>query len=208
MLSTIDDLNGATHMKSTNSQACEAWQLLLRFFFAQRADLPSFAAEFELSPAQCHVLHLIEPGQPIPMGRLAETLACDASNVTGLVDRLESRGLLRRRASAEDRRVKALELTPTGVRLRTTVLDRMTKAIRHAPHHRYSPDTGIAEFRETAAAWFSGRFGVTLDGPPIGQSCGEGSNILSGWLIWVGVAAVAAFVFLGIMQYFLPKEDL
>jgi MarR family transcriptional regulator, organic hydroperoxide resistance regulator len=127
MLSTIDDLNGATHMKSTNSQACEAWQLLLRFFFAQRADLPSFAAEFELSPAQCHVLHLIEPGQPIPMGRLAETLACDASNVTGLVDRLESRGLVRRRASAEDPRVKVLELTPAGTRLRAVVFERMTK---------------------------------------------------------------------------------
>ena len=61
------------------------------------------------------------------MGRLAEALACDASNVTGLIDRLESRGLVRRRPSAEDRRVKALELTPAGVRLRSTVLERITK---------------------------------------------------------------------------------
>jgi len=38
------------------------------------------------------VLHLIEPDRPIPMGQLAETLACDASNVTGLIDRLESAG--------------------------------------------------------------------------------------------------------------------
>ena len=52
------------------------------------------------------------------MGRLAETLSCDASNVTGLVDRLESRGLVRRAPSAEDRRVKVLQLTPTGARLR------------------------------------------------------------------------------------------
>ena len=42
----------------------------------------------------------------MPMGRLAETLACDASNVTGLVDRLESRGLVRRQPSAADRRVE------------------------------------------------------------------------------------------------------
>jgi DNA-binding MarR family transcriptional regulator len=114
-------------MKSTKSHACEAWQLLVKFFFAQRADLPTMASEFELSPAQCHVLHLIEPGQPIPMGRLAEALACDASNVTGLVDRLESRGLIRRQSSAEDRRIKVLELTPAGVRLRSIVLERMTK---------------------------------------------------------------------------------
>ena len=61
------------------------------------------------------------------MGRLAEALACDASNVTGLVDRLESRGLVRRQPSPEDRRVKALELTPPGARLRSKVLERMAK---------------------------------------------------------------------------------
>jgi DNA-binding MarR family transcriptional regulator len=114
-------------MKSTKSQACEAWQLLVKLFFTQRADLPTLASEFELSPAQCHVLRLIEPESPIPMGRLAEALACDASNVTGLVDRLESRGLVRRQPSAEDRRVKVLELTSTGIRLRSTMLERMTE---------------------------------------------------------------------------------
>src|SRR6185436_9606212 len=113
-------------MKSTKSKACEAWQLLVKLFFNQRADLPALAWEFELSPAQCHVLHLIEPDQPLPMGRLAEALACDASNVTGLVDRLESRGLVRRQPSSEDRRVKVLVLTATGARLRALLVDRMT----------------------------------------------------------------------------------
>jgi DNA-binding MarR family transcriptional regulator len=113
-------------MKSGSHDACAAWQLLVQLFFTQRANLPSLAAKLELSPAQCHVLHLIEPGRPIPMGQLAETLACDASNVTGLVDRLESRGLVRRHPSAADRRVKVLDLTPTGSRLRTLLLDRLT----------------------------------------------------------------------------------
>ena len=105
-----------------------AWPLLVRLFFAQRANLPPLAAELELSPAQCHVLHLIEPERPVTMGELAETLACHASNVTGLVDRLESRGLVLRRPSPADRRVKILILTPTGARLRTLLLDRMTAA--------------------------------------------------------------------------------
>ena len=113
-------------MTRASPHACDAWQLLMQLFFAQRANLPPLAAELELSPAQCHVLHLIEPGRPVPMGQLAETLACDASNVTGLVDRLEARGLVRRRPSAEDRRVKVLDLTPTGARLRTLLLERMT----------------------------------------------------------------------------------
>src|SRR6202166_2849024 len=101
-------------MKPERPHACDAWQLLVQFLFAQRSHLRVLAAELQLSPAQCHVLHLIEPGRPIPMGQLAETLACDASNVTGLVDGLESRGLVRRRPSAGDRRVKVLDLTPTG----------------------------------------------------------------------------------------------
>ena len=113
-------------MKRTSPDACDAWQLLVQFFFTQRTHLPLLAAELELSPAQCHVLHLIEPGQPVPMGRLAETLACDASNVTGLVNRLESRGLVCRRSSTTDRRVKVLDLTPKGSRLRALLLDRMT----------------------------------------------------------------------------------
>jgi DNA-binding MarR family transcriptional regulator len=112
-------------MKSAPSTP-EAWPLLLRLFFAQRANLPPLAAELQLSPAQCHLLHLIEPDRPVPMGRLAQTLACDASNVTGLVDRLEARGLLRRRPSDADRRVKVLVLTPTGSRLRALLLERMT----------------------------------------------------------------------------------
>ena len=113
-------------MTSANPPESGAWQLLVRFFFTQRSTLPPLAADLQLSPAQCHVLHLIEPDRPIPMGQLAETLACDASNVTGLVDRLESRGLLRRQASPEDRRVKVLVLTRTGCRLRALLIERMT----------------------------------------------------------------------------------
>ena len=113
-------------MSRVDAEACRAWQLLVKFFFAQREHLPSLGEEFELSPVQCHVLHLIEPERPLPMGRLADTLRCDASNVTGLVDRLEARGLVQRRPSANDRRVKVIQLTPTGSRLRAQLLRRIT----------------------------------------------------------------------------------
>jgi len=113
-------------MSRTEMDACRAWQLLVKFFFAQREHLPVAGDALELSPVQCHVLHLIEPDQPVPMGRLAAILGCDASNVTGLVDRLEVRGLVQRQPSAEDRRVKVIQLTPTGSRLRGQLLRRMT----------------------------------------------------------------------------------
>lgn len=117
--------------------ACRAWQLLMRFFFLQRDHLPAGDAAPGLSPAQCHVLHLIEPGEEIPMGRLAATLSCDASNVTGLVDRLEARGLVRRRPSSGDRRVKVIDLTPAGSRARERLLARMTA--HPLPLSRLSP---------------------------------------------------------------------
>ena len=113
-------------MGRDRSESCQAWELLTRLFFAQRGQLPSLACELNLSPVQCHVLYLIQPDQPIPMGRLAETLACDASNVTGLVNRLEARGLVRRRPADTDRRIRVIELTPTGTRLRASLLERMT----------------------------------------------------------------------------------
>src|ERR1700752_3052466 len=111
---------------SPADDARRAWQLLVKFFFSQRERLPPLAEPFDLSPVQCHVLHLLEPERPLPMGRLADPLGCDASNVTGLVDRLEARGLVRRHPSVEDRRIKVIYLTPAGSRLRATLLRQMT----------------------------------------------------------------------------------
>jgi len=113
-------------MTHQGPHACRAWRLLVELSLSQRASLPAVAAELELSPAQCHVLHLIEPGRAVAMGELASALACDASNVTGLVDRLEARGLISRQPSASDRRVKVLTLTPRGARARALLVERLT----------------------------------------------------------------------------------
>ena len=108
-------------MRRAEPEACRAWQLLVKFFFAQREHLPFPDYKFKTKTV------VIEPGRPMPMGRLAETLSCDASNVTGLIDRLEARGLVRRVPSVQDRRVKVLELTQAGARLRAQMLARMAK---------------------------------------------------------------------------------
>jgi DNA-binding MarR family transcriptional regulator len=125
-LSTIKNFKYNQPVTMRDKDACRARELLVRLSFAQRGELPALAADLDLSPAQCHVLHVMEPGRPVPMRRLAEALACDASNVTGLVDRLESRGLLERRPSPEDRRVRVLALTPDGARLRAMLQRRLT----------------------------------------------------------------------------------
>ncbi|GCD46042.1 MarR family winged helix-turn-helix transcriptional regulator [Streptomyces paromomycinus] len=71
------------------------------------------AAEHSLTGAQARVLGLLAR-EPMPMRRIALSLKCEPSNVTGIVDRLESRGLVERRPDPADRRVKLAAPTETG----------------------------------------------------------------------------------------------
>ncbi len=52
------------------------------------------------------------------MRALASRLRYDASNLTGLVDKLETRGAVERRPDPSDRRIKAIAMTEEGARLR------------------------------------------------------------------------------------------
>ena len=71
-------------------------------------------AEFDLAKQQAFALVHLEPDQPKPMSELAAAMFCDASNITGIADRLEARGLVERVPSAQDRRVKTLVPHPRG----------------------------------------------------------------------------------------------
>jgi DNA-binding MarR family transcriptional regulator len=55
-------------------------------------------------------------------------LVCDASNVTGIVDKLETRGLIVRQGAEHDRRVKQLIVTERGRELRAKLTARMYEA--------------------------------------------------------------------------------
>ncbi|MCQ4082074.1 MarR family transcriptional regulator [Streptomyces sp. RB6PN25] len=71
------------------------------------------AAQYGLTGAQARVLALLAR-EPLPMRRIAEQLKCEPSNVTGIVDRLEARGLVERRPDPADRRVKVAAATEAG----------------------------------------------------------------------------------------------
>src|SRR5260370_3106168 len=76
-------------------------------------------AELHLNLPQAMLLKQL--GDALPMNEAAGKLHCDPSNVTGIVDRLEARGLIERQHLTTDRRVKHLALTPAGRRLRHKV---------------------------------------------------------------------------------------
>ncbi|HKZ15820.1 MAG TPA: MarR family transcriptional regulator [Solirubrobacterales bacterium] len=103
--------------------ATEAWGLLVPLVYPPR--FIEIAHKLGVTPPQLGALRLLE--QPQTMGRMAEHLRCDPSNVTGIVDALEDRDLAERKPSAGDRRVKVVELTAAGERLRARAVEEMFK---------------------------------------------------------------------------------
>lgn len=102
-----------------NSRALsEAYALSRRLIQLAEASKAAFAravGERGLTAQQARALFFLE--QPAPMRALAQHLACDASNVTGIADRLEAQGLAER-VPGSDRRVTMLQLTDHGQRVR------------------------------------------------------------------------------------------
>ncbi len=109
-------------MVDSKDPAREAWALLWEIMQANKPRFMALAQELGLSPVQLHALRLIDADDEVQMSSLAGKLFCDNSNVTGIVDRLEARGLIRRRPAEHDRRVKLLGLTPEGERVRSTAI--------------------------------------------------------------------------------------
>lgn len=85
-----------------------------RLRLAQQAVFRDFAASVaELSPGRVGILLLLEANPGVTQGRLARAVSLERSTMVGLVDALESRGLVERRRG-EDRRTNGLWLTAAG----------------------------------------------------------------------------------------------
>lgn len=105
--------------------AREAWRLLAGLVYPP--PFLSIARELGLRPASFGALRTLD--RPRTMSEIAAVLHCDNSNVTGIVDGLEEKGLATRRPSETDRRVKLIALTAEGRRVRA----RLTRAIEKPP---------------------------------------------------------------------------
>ncbi|MEU2059110.1 MarR family transcriptional regulator [Streptomyces sp. NPDC013455] len=99
------------------------------------ADYEKAAGEHTLTGAQARLLSLLSL-EPLPMRKLAQKLKCEPSNVTGIVDRLESRGLVERRPDPADRRVKVAAATDEG--------RRVARDLREGLHFAREPLAGLS----------------------------------------------------------------
>ncbi|MBN2179983.1 MAG: MarR family transcriptional regulator [Deltaproteobacteria bacterium] len=70
----------------------------------------------KITPAQTGILALLLENNGRTMTELSQALSIDNSTITGLVDRLENAGFLKRQPKAEDRRISLIYITPEGDR--------------------------------------------------------------------------------------------
>ncbi|MEU5207950.1 MarR family transcriptional regulator [Streptomyces sp. NPDC020742] len=99
----------------TDSLTVEVVDLIGTVVVRYHEEYEHAAAEHSLTGAQARLLSLLSI-EPMPMRKIAQRLKCEPSNITGIVDRLESRGLVERRPDPADRRVKLAAPTAEGAR--------------------------------------------------------------------------------------------
>lgn len=100
-----------------------AYWLLTQAAVRVRHDFARLAEKnYGLTGPQMQTLCLLDPDAPAAMNNLSCQLSCDASNVTGIADRLVAQGYIIRQDSPADRRVKMLALTPKGASLRAKIM--------------------------------------------------------------------------------------
>ncbi|HEY3682071.1 MAG TPA: MarR family transcriptional regulator [Streptosporangiaceae bacterium] len=109
--------------------------------------------ELGLTPQQAQLLTLVAP-QELTHGELASALQCDKTNITGLVDRLERRELVRRRPDPEDRRAVKVSLTGQGTdlvaRFREAVSTAVAGRLASWPAAQHSQLAALAHSTTTA----------------------------------------------------------
>jgi DNA-binding MarR family transcriptional regulator len=94
---------------------------LLQLMFRNKHRMIQIAEKYDLTMMQSTALLMLGEGSPKAMRTLSDYFMCDASTVTGLIDRLESRSLVTRINHPTDRRVKLLKLTKEGTEIRDAI---------------------------------------------------------------------------------------
>jgi DNA-binding MarR family transcriptional regulator len=124
-------VDGGARMVEFRTLDEEVLDLMFQVLGLLKQHFHTAIVEMGLTPQQAHALRALDPTRPVPMRELAAGIMCDASTVTGIVDRLESRGLVERRPDPDDRRVKGLVVTPAGIEVRDRI---WRQVLGHAPH--------------------------------------------------------------------------
>jgi MarR family transcriptional regulator, 2-MHQ and catechol-resistance regulon repressor len=91
-----------------------------------RRESEELLSKEDMTRPQFQALMSLAQRGPILMKEISEKMFVTRANVTGIIDRLESKGLVRRTANHRDRRATMIELTPKGVALQERVSSKYT----------------------------------------------------------------------------------
>ncbi|MGV9247690.1 MarR family winged helix-turn-helix transcriptional regulator [Streptomyces sp. NPDC003710] len=99
-------------MKAPDQLTADVVALFAKITDLYSREYETASAHHGLTPQQVKVLLALD--EALPMRRIAERLGTDPSNLTALVDRLQSRGLVERVPDPADRRIKRIAATEAG----------------------------------------------------------------------------------------------
>lgn len=118
-----------------NSSSTQRYEALLQLLHTANAIWDAsrvFFDQWDLSPSQFNVLNLLQSHpEGVSQTDLGRQLLTHKSNVTGLVDRLEKRGLVQRKDASADRRAYRVVLTKAGEKLLAGVQPRYHEEAEH-----------------------------------------------------------------------------
>jgi DNA-binding MarR family transcriptional regulator len=98
---------------------------LVAFLMMSKQQIVSIGVDHDLTAMQIFTIMHIDPDNPRPMNSLRNVLACDPSNITGIVDGLEHKKLISRIENPKDRRVKMIKLEKAGEDVRDKVISEL-----------------------------------------------------------------------------------
>lgn len=106
--------------------------LIIRSSMKGKYAIVDIAERNNITLMQALTLCLLEPKQSVPMKSISTFMSCDPSNITSIVEQLVQEGLVDRRESPNDRRIKTVTITSKGLKLRDKFLEITTNT--RLPH--------------------------------------------------------------------------
>ena len=132
--------------------AMRVWFRLIRLEARMQVAITERLREISLSVPQCDVLTTLTEQEGVSQQLLAKRLYVTKGNISGLLDRLETAGLVERRSTESDRRQYEIYLTPAG-RVAAQKGDRLAARVHQLdvrPARRSGPDRTRTAAGETA----------------------------------------------------------
>jgi DNA-binding MarR family transcriptional regulator len=127
MIDIVNTFNECYNRNMTTKQLQDQLSLLIiRSSMKGKYAIMQIAEDNHITLMQALTLCLLEPNQSVPMKTLSTFMACDPSNVTGIVEQLVNEGFVVRKEADYDRRVKTLTMTDAGLALRDKFLEATT----------------------------------------------------------------------------------